>query len=77
MTAKYDFTDLLSLLLILLRNELVSTVTDLVNVLDLVAYLRAEETSLTKPDRIKAEAERDVLIEKKWLIIKLMDTYVE
>lgn len=62
-----------------LYRELAATHTELANIHEEIAYNRANETSnpLLKPARYELEGHRDALIEKKFLLIRLLDAATE
>lgn len=74
---EHDFRPLIDLSHSKLLDELAWVHTELANKIEEVAYLRADDlragNKSGSPDRAIAEGQRDVLIEKKYLIIRLLD----
>lgn len=74
---EHDFRSLIDLSHSNLLDELAWVHTELANKIEEVAYLRADDlragNKSGSPDRAIAEGQRDVLIEKKYLIIRLLD----
>lgn len=68
----YQFTDLLDLGRSELRRELSVVVAELCTELELTAYIRA--TDGRSNEFYEHEGHVNVLTERKWLVIKLLDT---
>lgn len=71
----YNFSDLLYMGRSELRAELCQCVAELATFHEKVAFLRATE-SPKSGEAIEAAGTRDALVEKKWLLLKLMDDVV-
>jgi hypothetical protein len=70
----HDFTDLHLKAPRDLIIELCSVHTDLANLCEHIAFLKAnEQPRQPNRERIMAEGSRDALAEKKWLILKLLE----
>lgn len=68
----YQFADLLDMGRSELRHELATIVGELCTELELCAYIRS--TDGRSNEYFEHEGHRDALTERKWLVIKLLDT---
>jgi hypothetical protein len=76
----YDFGPLVSLPVPLLLAELAETHAAIANLIVQVGFLRQEELRSNAPAkemRIGQEALRDAYIEKKWLLVKLLEHHAD
>jgi hypothetical protein len=73
---QFDFMPLLNLTCSALLVELADAHTNLANLHERIGFLRAEEArkvSYAKEERMNLEGRRDAYIEKKFLIIRLLE----